>query len=266
MVALTRSVRRAFTTRPSATRNTVREDCVTQRNSSSGRRIKTCWASWFRTVAGVRGDADDFTVDANLPYKFRQGQRPDGDAEASDDFRAVAEDGVLSQLRSGLFTRTMRAVRRSGSIRPTCATLGDPVRPLVRTTWVTRAACAASRRLDGRRPSRCGVCNRILTCYSSAARGNDRGVVLRLAATAWNGSNLHPGDRLAGIRCRPGLVTRAIQGQRSGGQYIPGAVRRLPTSASRSTSSDPVRRPALNYFGPSAAGSRILEAFRHPRR
>ena len=46
--------------------NTVREDNVTQRNLSLWAQNETRWLPWFRTVAGLRGDAYDFTVDANL--------------------------------------------------------------------------------------------------------------------------------------------------------------------------------------------------------
>ena len=47
--------------------NTVREDRVTQRNLSLWAQNETRWTSWFRTVTGLRGEAYDFTVDANLP-------------------------------------------------------------------------------------------------------------------------------------------------------------------------------------------------------
>ena len=46
--------------------STVREDRVTQRSLGLWLQNETRWASWFRSIQGLRGDAYDFTVDANL--------------------------------------------------------------------------------------------------------------------------------------------------------------------------------------------------------
>ena len=46
--------------------NTVREDKVTQRSLALWVQNEWRWNSWFRTIAGARGDAYDFTVDSNL--------------------------------------------------------------------------------------------------------------------------------------------------------------------------------------------------------
>ena len=56
-----------YNTSARATWNTVREDSVTQRSVSFWGQNEIRWASWFRSVAGVRGEAYDFTVDASLP-------------------------------------------------------------------------------------------------------------------------------------------------------------------------------------------------------
>ena len=46
--------------------STVREDRVTQRSLGLWLQNETRWTSWFRSIQGIRGDAYDFTVDANL--------------------------------------------------------------------------------------------------------------------------------------------------------------------------------------------------------
>lgn len=56
-----------YNTQHRATWSTVREDVVTQRNLSLWAQNETRWSDWFRSQIGVRGDAYDFTVDANLP-------------------------------------------------------------------------------------------------------------------------------------------------------------------------------------------------------
>ncbi len=45
---------------------TVREDRVTQRSVSLWLQNETRWATWFRSIQGLRADAYDFAVDANL--------------------------------------------------------------------------------------------------------------------------------------------------------------------------------------------------------
>lgn len=46
--------------------NTVREDYVTQRSLSLWAQNELRWTSWLRSIAGLRGDAYEFTVDSNL--------------------------------------------------------------------------------------------------------------------------------------------------------------------------------------------------------
>ncbi len=55
-----------YNTQRRVTWNTVREDVVTQRNLSLWAQNETRWNDWFRSQAGVRGDAYDFTVDTSL--------------------------------------------------------------------------------------------------------------------------------------------------------------------------------------------------------
>ena len=55
-----------YASRQRNTVSTVREDRVTQRSLGLWLQNETRWTSWFRSIQGLRGDAYDFTVDANL--------------------------------------------------------------------------------------------------------------------------------------------------------------------------------------------------------
>jgi hypothetical protein len=55
-----------YGTRQRTTLNTVREDQITQRNLGLWFESKVHWASWLRSAQGLRADAYDFSVDANL--------------------------------------------------------------------------------------------------------------------------------------------------------------------------------------------------------
>ena len=55
-----------YGTRQRTTLNTVREDQVTQRNLGLWFENKVHWASWLRSAQGLRADAYNFAVDANL--------------------------------------------------------------------------------------------------------------------------------------------------------------------------------------------------------
>jgi hypothetical protein len=55
-----------YVTRQRAALNTVREDQVTQRNLGLWYENKVYWTPWFRSVQGLRADAYEFSVDANL--------------------------------------------------------------------------------------------------------------------------------------------------------------------------------------------------------
>ena len=55
-----------YGTRQRTTLNTVREDQITQRNLGLWFENKVHWASWLRSAQGLRADAYDFSVDANL--------------------------------------------------------------------------------------------------------------------------------------------------------------------------------------------------------
>ena len=55
-----------YGTRQRTTLNTVREDQVTQRNLGLWFENKVHWASWLRSAQGLRADAYNFSVDANL--------------------------------------------------------------------------------------------------------------------------------------------------------------------------------------------------------
>ena len=56
-----------YNTSARTTWNTVREDSVTQRSLSLWGQNEIRWNSWLRSVAGLRGEAYDFTVDSSLP-------------------------------------------------------------------------------------------------------------------------------------------------------------------------------------------------------
>ena len=113
--------------------NTVREDRVTQRNLSLWAQNETRWASWFRTVAGVRGDAYDFTVDANLP---------ENSGKASDQMVTPKFSMIFGPWRKTEFYLNYGQGFHSNDARGTTirvdpadrVTPVDPVRPLVRTT------------------------------------------------------------------------------------------------------------------------------------
>jgi outer membrane receptor protein involved in Fe transport len=55
-----------YNTSARTTWNTVREDQVTQRSLSLWAQNETRWTDWFRSVAGLRGEAFNFEVDASL--------------------------------------------------------------------------------------------------------------------------------------------------------------------------------------------------------
>lgn len=55
-----------YNTTARSTYNTVRKDSVTQRSIGFWARNEIRWASWFRSVQGLRADIYDFSVDSNL--------------------------------------------------------------------------------------------------------------------------------------------------------------------------------------------------------
>ena len=55
-----------YNTRQRETWNTVREDKVRQRSLGLWAQNEVRWTPWFRSIAGLRGDAYDFTVNADL--------------------------------------------------------------------------------------------------------------------------------------------------------------------------------------------------------
>ncbi len=113
--------------------NTVREDRVTQRNLSLWAQNETRWTSWFRTVAGLRGEAYDFTVDANLP---------DNSGKASDQMVTPKFSMIFGPWRKSEFYLNYGQGFHSNDARGTTirvdpadgVTPVDQVQPLVRTT------------------------------------------------------------------------------------------------------------------------------------
>jgi len=113
--------------------NTVREDRVTQRNLSLWAQNDTRWTSWFRTVAGLRGEAYDFTVDANLP---------DNSGKVSDQMLTPKFSMIFGPWRKSEFYLNYGQGFHSNDARGTTirvdpadgVTPVDRVQPLVRTT------------------------------------------------------------------------------------------------------------------------------------
>lgn len=113
--------------------NTVREDRVTQRNLSLWAQNETRWSSWFRTVTGLRGEAYDFTVDANLP---------DNSGKVSDQMLTPKLSMIFGPWRKTEFYLNYGQGFHSNDARGTTirvdpadgVTRVDPVQPLVRTT------------------------------------------------------------------------------------------------------------------------------------
>ncbi len=113
--------------------NTVREDRVTQRNLSLWAQNETRWSSWFRTVAGLRGEAYDFTVDANLP---------DNSGKVSDQMLTPKFSMIFGPWRKSEFYLNYGQGFHSNDARGTTirvdpadgVTPVDRVQPLVRTT------------------------------------------------------------------------------------------------------------------------------------
>jgi len=113
--------------------NTVREDRVTQRNLSLWAQNETRWTSWFRTVAGLRGEAYDFTVDANLP---------DNSGKTSDQMLTPKFSMIFGPWRKSEFYLNYGQGFHSNDARGTTirvdpadgVTPVDRVQPLVRTT------------------------------------------------------------------------------------------------------------------------------------
>ena len=113
--------------------NTVREDRVTQRNLSLWAQNETRWTSWFRTVTGLRGEAYDFTVDANLP---------DNSGKVSDQMLTPKLSMIFGPWRKTEFYLNYGQGFHSNDARGTTisvdpadgVTRADPVQPLVRTT------------------------------------------------------------------------------------------------------------------------------------
>ncbi|MGV0950505.1 MAG: TonB-dependent receptor, partial [Azonexus sp.] len=113
--------------------NTVREDRVTQRNLSLWAQNETRWTSWIRTVAGLRGEAYDFTVDANLP---------DNSGTASDQMVTPKFSMIFGPWRKSELYLNYGQGFHSNDARGTTikvdpadgVTPVDRVQPLVRTT------------------------------------------------------------------------------------------------------------------------------------
>ena len=113
--------------------NTVREDRVTQRNLSLWAQNETRWSSWFRTVAGLRSEAYDFTVDANLP---------DNSGKASDQMLTPKFSMIFGPWRKSEFYLNYGQGFHSNDARGTTirvdpadvVTPVDRVQSLVRTT------------------------------------------------------------------------------------------------------------------------------------
>ena len=113
--------------------NTVREDRVTQRNLSLWVQNETRWTSWFRTVTGLRGEAYDFTVDADLP---------ENSGKAGDQMLTPKFSMIFGPWRKSEFYLNYGQGFHSNDARGTTirvdpadgVTLVDRVQPLVRTT------------------------------------------------------------------------------------------------------------------------------------
>ena len=121
-----------YNTANRTTWNIVREDRVTQRNLSLWAQNETRWTSWFRTVAGLRGEAYDFTVDANLP---------DNSGKASDQMVTPKFSMIFGPWRKSEFYLNYGQGFHSNDARGTTirvdpadgVTPVDRVQPLVRT-------------------------------------------------------------------------------------------------------------------------------------
>ncbi len=113
--------------------NTVREDRVTQPNLSLWAQNETRWTSWFRTVAGLRGEAYDFTVDANFP---------DNSGKTGDQMLTPKFSMIFGPWRKSEFYLNYGQGFHSNDARGTTirvdpadgVTPVDRVQPLVRTT------------------------------------------------------------------------------------------------------------------------------------
>ena len=122
-----------YNTAHRTTWNIVREDRVTQRNLSLWAQNETRWTSWFRTVAGLRGEAYDFTVDASLP---------DNSGKASDQMLTPKFSMIFGPWRKSEFYLNYGQGFHSNDARGTTirvdpadgVTPVDRVQPLVRTT------------------------------------------------------------------------------------------------------------------------------------
>jgi len=122
-----------YNTASRQTWNTVREDDVTQRSLSLWAQNETRWLPWLRTVAGLRGDAYDFTVDANLEANS---------GKTSDQMVAPKLSMIFGPWRRTEFYLNYGQGFHSNDARGTTITV-DPadgvtpvarVQPLVRTT------------------------------------------------------------------------------------------------------------------------------------
>ncbi len=112
---------------------TVREDRVTQRNLSLWAQNETRWTPWFRTVAGLRGEAYDFTVDGDIP----QNSGKTGDQMLTPKLSMIFGPWRKSEFYLNYGQGFHSNDARGTTIRVDPAdgvTRVDPVQPLVRTT------------------------------------------------------------------------------------------------------------------------------------
>lgn len=120
-----------YGTRQRAVLNTVREDQVTQRNLGLWFENKVQWASWLRSVQGLRADAYDFSVDANLSANSGKAS----DQMVTPKFSAIFGPWQRSELYLNYGHGFHSNDARGTTIKVDPAT-GDPVskvQPLVRT-------------------------------------------------------------------------------------------------------------------------------------
>jgi hypothetical protein len=123
-----------YGSRQRTTLNTVREDQVTQRNLGLWYENKVHWASWFRSVQGVRADAYNFSVDSNLSANAGKAS----DQMVTPKFSAIFGPWQRTELYLNYGHGFHSNDARGTTIKVDPAT-GDPVnkvQPLVRTKGV----------------------------------------------------------------------------------------------------------------------------------
>lgn len=121
-----------YNTSARTTWNTVREDNITQRSLSLWAQNEVRWTDWFRSIAGLRGEAFDFQVDSNLAVNS---------GKASDQLLAPKLSLVFGPWKDTELYLNYGKGFHSNDARGTTikvdpadpATAVDPVKPLVPT-------------------------------------------------------------------------------------------------------------------------------------